>query len=372
MLSHPNHASKERAYKHYDKNVIGNTILEPGEADAGVIAPLQDLSSYVHEGTHPGWQLSEEEKWRGVAVSADGNCRYGRIDPYWQGVNATLEAMRNVVAVGATPRALTDCLCYGNPEIPEQLWELEEGVRGIADAGSKAQFDGEPVPVISGNVSLYNGKPDGSSIDPSAIVSCVGIMPDARKAVSMQLKKAGSSLILIGERKDECGGSAYYQILEELGNANQDAMLGCNVPMPNMEQSAKEMQFVLNMIGSSNVHACHDISEGGLLLALFEMTLPQRKRGGDIGININLDVLKSDLSTDKLLFSETGGFILEVDKDKEQEIREAATAASIAAYPLGLTVPEPEMTVRRENKEILREDCVDLANTWKYGLKSRI
>src|SRR3989344_5912737 len=127
-----------------------------------------------------------------------------------QGANAALESMRNVVAVGATPRALTDCLNYGNPEIPSQLFALEEGVRGIGDAAKKITFDGEPVPVISGNVSLYNGRTDGSSIDPTAVVCCLGVLPDARKAVTMALKENDSSLVLLGERKDECGGSAYY------------------------------------------------------------------------------------------------------------------------------------------------------------------
>ncbi|MEK7136678.1 MAG: AIR synthase related protein, partial [Patescibacteria group bacterium] len=134
MLMHPNNASKTPIFRHYDKNVQGNTLLECGEGDAGVIAPLQNLKSYVHEGDHPGWELQESDQWVGVAISCDGNGRYGLLSPYLQGVNATVEAMRNVAATGATPRALTDCLNYGNPENPQELWELAEGVRGIADA----------------------------------------------------------------------------------------------------------------------------------------------------------------------------------------------------------------------------------------------
>ncbi len=348
MLSNPNHASKEPAYLHYDKNVIGNTIVEPGEADAGVIAPLQDLNSYVLEGVHPGWELSEEQKWAGVAVAADGNGRYGRVDPYWQGVNAAVESMRNVVAVGAVPRALTDCLNYGNPEIPEQLWELAEGVRGIADASKSIQFEGEPVPVISGNVSLYNGKPDGSSIDPTAIVCCVGVISDARKAVTMQLKENNSSIILIGARKDEV------------------------VPKPNFAEVTKMLTVVLEAHRSGNVRACHDISEGGMLLAAFEMTLPQRKCGGNIGIELDLEALGSDLSSGKLLLSETGGFLLEVDIEHAGHIASLARNAGIEGHIIGKTTESPEFRIVRDQEKIIEEKLSDLVSIWQSGLESAL
>ncbi|MDD5623729.1 MAG: phosphoribosylformylglycinamidine synthase subunit PurL, partial [Candidatus Peribacteraceae bacterium] len=306
LLAHPNGASKAPLIRHYDKNVIGLSLLEPGEADAAVIAPLQDLASFVHAGEHPGWDLPEEARNVGVAVAADGNGRYGRISPYWQGANAAIEAMRNVAAVGASPRALTDCLNYGNPEIPEQLGALEEGVRGIADAAAGVTVDREIVPVISGNVSLYNGKPDGSAIDPTAVVCCIGVLPDAHRAVSMQLKRPDSLLLFVGERADECGGSAYYEVLEELTSAPRDSLLGTNVPQPDFAAVQREITFVTHMIREGAILSCHDISDGGLLMALFEMTLPQRKMGRDIGCSVDLDSLKSPLRSDVLLFSQTG------------------------------------------------------------------
>ena len=370
MLSHPNHASKAPAYVHFDKNVIGNTIVEAGEADAAVFAPLQDLQSYVLDGEHPGWELSEEDKWRGVAVAGDGNGRYGRIDPYWQGVNAAVEAMRNVVAVGGTPRALTDCLNYGNPEIPEQLSELEEGVRGIADAGKSIVFAGEPVPVISGNVSLYNGRPDGSSIDPTAIVSCAGVLPDARKAVTMQLKEADSVLVLIGERKAELGGSAYYQILEERTKASRDSMLGGSVPQPDFTKETTMMNLVLDAIATGTVRSCHDISDGGLLLAAFEMTLPQRKLGGDIGIELDLEALGSALPTDTILFSQSGGFLIEANPELAGRITSEARQEGIEAHIVGKTLEGPHLRVVRDQKPILDLDIHALHRIWESGLKS--
>lgn len=372
MISHPNHASKSPAFLHFDKNVIGNGIIEAGEADAGVIAPLQDLESYVLDGTHPGWELSEEEKWRGVAIAGDGNGRYGRIDPYWQGVNATVESMCNVVAVGGTPRALTDCLNYGNPEIPEQLAELEAGVQGIADAGKSIQFDGEPVPVISGNVSLYNGQPDGSSIDPTAIVSCTGILPDARKAVTMQLKSSDSAVILIGERLDECGGSAYYQMLEELSEADRDSVLGANVPKPEFKKTNAMLQLVLDLIATGDIKSCHDISEGGLALAAFEMTLPQRRQGGSIGLEMDLDAIESPLGSDKLLFSESHGFLVEVDAQKASSVMSNAQKAGIEAVQIGKTTSTPSLKISKGQTSLIDQKLEDLVENWQNGLKDRL
>ena len=370
MLNHPNHASKAPAYLHFDKNIIGNGIIEAGEADAGVIAPLQDLQSYVLDGTHPGWELSEQDRWRGVAVAADGNGRYGRISAYWQGVNAAIESMHNVIATGGTPRALTDCLNYGNPEIPEQLAELEDGVSGIADAGRQVTFDGEPVPVISGNVSLYNGKPDGSSIDPTAIVSCSGILPDARQAVTMQLKENNSVIVLIGARKNECGGSAYYQILEELTKSEHDSMLGQNVPKPDFAHETAMMNTVLQATRDGSVRSCHDISDGGLLLTAFEMTLPQRKIGGHIGMEIDVEALGSDLPIDTILFSQTGGFLIEASLEHGGHIAAEARKNGVEAHIIGKTLESPSLRVLRDQKVVLNEKLEKLAPIWELGLKS--
>ena len=368
MITSPNYCSRESIIKHYDKNIIGNTEIEAGEADAGVIAPLQDLESYVQHGKHPDFSCSDEDKYRGVAVAGDGNGRYGRISPYLQGLNASVEAMYNVAAVGAEPRALTDCLNYGNPQIPEQLWQLSEGIRGIADAAQGVTVAGEHVPIISGNVSLYNGRPDGSSIDPTAIVCCVGVVPDVRKAVSSQLQSSDSILISIGSRKDECGGSVYYQILEELGGFERDALLGLNVPEPNLENVSAEIATVTEAISSGLVRSCHDISDGGLLLTLFEMTLPQRKVGGDIGLDIDLDCYKSNLSADKLLFSQSGGFVMEISKKYQSALEGLAKKNGIEITLLGHTSDTSKITIRHGEFVVLDVDLPKAHNSHKIAI----
>ncbi|PIR52124.1 phosphoribosylformylglycinamidine synthase subunit PurL [Candidatus Peregrinibacteria bacterium CG10_big_fil_rev_8_21_14_0_10_49_16] len=350
LLRHKNHASKEWVYNTYDKSVQGNTVLEAGEADAGVIVPLQDLSA----------KQAGEECFRGVAVSVDGNNRYGRISPYWQGFNAATEAMCNVAAVGGLPRALTDCLNYGNPEIPEQLWALAEGVRGITDAARAIPLGKEPIPVISGNVSLYNGLPAGSAIDPSAIVSCIGVLLDGRKAVTMQVKNSGSALLLVGNRKDECGGSAYYEVLEELANVARDTFLGANVPQPDTMMLLRAFRFLRYAVEQELLLASHDISDGGMLLALFEMTRPQRGRGGSVGMDIDLDLLKSDLRSDTLLFTQTPGFILEVAQENMDSVRTLAAAKGVVLQRIGRTTKEPSLRIRHGSEMLIDEQLQKL------------
>jgi phosphoribosylformylglycinamidine synthase len=355
MLGHPNVGGWEPIIRHYDKDVIGNTRIEAGEADASVLTPLQDLASYVHTGTHPGWDtLPKDDRHCGVALAADGKGRYGRIDPYLQGLNAAVESMRNVVAVGATPRALSDCLNYGNPEIPEQLSDLAEGVRGIADASRSITFDGEPVPVISGNVSLYNGRPDGSAIDPTATVCCIGVLSDARKAVPMQLQSADSLLVVIGERKDECGASLYYETLEEMSGAPRDALLGKSVPSPSLDQVSAECALVIAAIDAGLVRSSHDISDGGLLLALREMMKPQRKRGGEIGITVDIATVAGNLRPDATLFSETGGFVLEVSEDKLAALEKLGKKHKVPVTSIGRTRKGAELSVSLKGDILVR------------------
>ncbi len=358
IISNPNYASKAPIFRHYDKNVIGNTVIESGEADAGVIAPLQDLQSYVHEGTHPGWDISEEDKLTGVAVSCDGNGKYGKISPYWQGVNATLESMRNVAAVGATACALTDCLNYANPEVPEKLWELKEGIRGIAETAKGIDIDGEPVPIVSGNVSLYNSTPDGKSIPPTAVVSCVGVIKDHRKAVTSSIKNTGSKILLVGERKDECGGSAYYEVNGELG---------ANVPKPDFAESKKQIEFVIDAIDQRLVESSHDIAEGGLMLALFEMlTVTSPLEKVKFGISATMKNLRSDLSAEKMLFSETPGFIL-VTSD-EDKLKDLAKKHGLDIFEIGETTSDKILKV----DDLISADMEELIEVWKKPLEEII
>lgn len=292
LLNNPNNASKEPIFIHFDKSVIGNTILEPGEADASVIAPLQDQGD-----------------WTGVALGCSGPLHE---DPYTQGFRAVLESAKKVIAVGATPRALTDCLNYGNPEDPNQLRELQEGIRGLRDAASILD-----IPFISGNVSLYNCSNDGSSIPPTATVCCIGVLPDARTALSMHLKKNHSHIALV--RDDDI---------------------------------AHLLEIFPTMIQKNHILSAHAVSNG-LLMALFEMTTGERGCGGNIGLDIH-----DDLS----LLTSASGILVETP----------SPIVHPHVLPIGQTIGDPILILKTGTTSDLPFALTPLHEKWKNGITDTI
>jgi len=346
MLQQPNLASKDRIYRHYDMEVQGQAVIRPGEADASLIVPLPDCPS-------------------GVALSVDGNPFYGEISPFWGGATAIAEAMRNVAAIGATPRAFTDCLNYGNPEVPEDFWSLEEGIKGISEA-ARQLYDPrgtpEPVPFVSGNVSLYNRSASGRSIPPSPIIACLGVIEDASRAVTMEIKRPGNHLVLIGERFNELGGSEYFRTLG-LG-------LGKNVPIVRYEIERGIIYGTVEAIQRGLVLSSHDISNGGLLVSASEMLLAAHPRQ-TTGLEIHLSHLFSVMRKDILLFTESSGMLLEVAPEHLEEVVNLFKTFSLQVYLLGTTTNNSELKVydSKENK-ILNLTVNKLRQAWRgtYGL----
>ena len=311
ILSHENMASREPIFEQYDKQVQSRIHTETGLADAGVMAPFNSE------------KYPEEIRNVGIALSTDHNPRYGLIDPYWGGINAVVESMRNVASVGATPHALSDCLCFGNPEKPHQMWEFVESVRGVADACHAITLKDNPnhaTPIIAGNVSFYNESKSGA-IPPSPILSCLGRFKDVNKAVPGHFQKLDSVVLMIGERKNELGGSVYYSLYDEMG---------ANVPKPNLDEVKNQIFALTDCIDDGLVLSCHDISDGGVASALAEMTF-----GNDIGCDINID---SNLLNEKLLWSETGGFILEISLANVDGIKTIFSHVELDVYEIGKTI----------------------------------
>ena len=311
ILSHENMASREPIFEQYDKQVQSRIHTETGLADAGVMAPFNSE------------KYPEEIRNVGIALSTDHNPRYGLIDPYWGGINAVVESMRNVASVGATPHALSDCLCFGNPEKPHQMWEFVESVRGVADACHAITLKDNPnhaTPIIAGNVSFYNESKSGA-IPPSPILSCLGRFKDVNKAVPGHFQKLDSVVLMIGERKNELGGSVYYSLYDEMG---------ANVPKPNLEEVKNQIFALTDCIDGGLVLSCHDIADGGVASTLAEMTF-----GNDIGCDINID---SNLLNEKLLWSETGGFILEISLENVDGIKIIFSHVELDVYEIGKTI----------------------------------
>ena len=340
VLSHENMASRELIFEQYDKQVQGRIYTETGLADSGVMAPFNSEN------------YPEEIRNVGIALSTDHNPRYGLIDPYWGGINAVVEAMRNVAAVGATPHALSDCLCFGNPEKPHQMWEFVEGVRGVADACHTITLKDNPdhaTPIIAGNVSFYNESKNGA-IPPSPIVSCLGRLKNVNKAVPMHFQKNNSVILMIGDRKDELGGSVYYSLYNELG---------ARVPKPDLDEVKNQIFAVTDCIDQGLFLSCHDIADGGVASAISEMTF-----GNSIGCNVKIE---SDLSPDKILFSETGGFILEILPKNINALKSVFSNYGLGVFEIGTTGGE----------SININEAVDLAvfnarEAWRNGLRDKL
>ncbi len=341
ILKHENISSREPVYEKYDKQVQGRIHAETGSADAGILAPFNSNG------------YPKEIRNIGIALSTDHNPRYSQISPYWGGVNAVVEAMRNVAAVGATPHALTDCLCFGNPEKPNQMWEFVEAVNGVADASKKITLKNNKkhaTPIIAGNVSFYNESKNGS-IPPSPIVSCLGRINNVNKSIGMHFNKNNSLIYLIGDRNDELGGSVYYSLYNELG---------ANIPKPNFDEVRNQIYALTDCIDLQLILSCHDISDGGVACAIAEMSF-----GNSIGCNLEIP---GELEIHKKLFSETGGFIIEVQDEKIKTTIDQFKKYKIDIIKLGTTNDSNKIIINDSIKKPINE----LKNAWANGLRDKL
>lgn len=249
VLQDPNVADKTAIFRRYDAQVQTNTIVGPG-GDAAVIRV---------RGTH-----------RALALTTDSNGRYLALDPEIGGAITVAEAARNLVATGAEPLGITDCLNYGDPTKPEQFYSLAESAKGIV-AATKALN----TPVISGNVSLYN-ETDGEAIAPSPMIGMVGLIEDLTAIMSPSFKAAGEAVYVIGQTQADFNGSLLQQM-------TQGEVSGRLRPL-DLDQEQENQALVLQAIREHLVSAAHDVSDGGLLTALAEMSF-----GRNIGAAVAAD-----------------------------------------------------------------------------------
>ena len=284
ILASPNVASKEYVIRQYDHEVRASTVLKPlqgviGKAahgDASVIRPRID-------------------SWRALAISVASTPHFTAIDPFQGGAAAVDEVCRNLVAVGANPHSLTNCLNFGNPEKPDRLWYFREAARGI---GTTAKALGIPIP--SGNVSFYNESPRGPC-PPTPVVLGVGMVEDLRQCVTSDFKREADPIVLVGSTQAELGGSEYLRLR------------GGTAPVPSVDPLGlrASMDHLLRAIRTGTVAAAHDLSHGGLVVGAAEMCL-----GGDLGADLKTTAM-DPMRWDVQLFSESNGrWLVEVAKDR--------------------------------------------------------
>ncbi|MEL6183708.1 MAG: phosphoribosylformylglycinamidine synthase subunit PurL [Myxococcota bacterium] len=262
LLAQPTVASKRWVYEQYDWSVRASTVHGPGAADAAVIR-LTD------------GQIRPSPQRRGLAMTVDMNGRYVRLDPRRGAALGVLEAARNLVCVGARPRATTDCLNFGNPEKPEVMWTFVESILGLADGCRAVE-----APIVSGNVSLYN-ETEGRPILPTPTVGMVGVVEDVTRSPGSGFRSEGDAVILLGTL-DGFGLGGSELVLMEHGE------LRGRPAEPDFEAAARVHRACLEAIGRVRVASAHDLSEGGLLVALAESAI-----GGGRGAQVALPFVPS-------------------------------------------------------------------------------
>ncbi|VXA98271.1 phosphoribosylformylglycinamidine synthase subunit PurL [Bacillus altitudinis] len=322
LLKQPTIASKEWVYDQYDYMVRTNTVVAPG-SDAGVLRI---------RGTK-----------KALAMTTDCNARYLYLDPEVGGKIAVAEAARNIVCSGARPLAVTDNLNFGNPEKPEIFWQIEKSADGISEACRTLS-----TPVIGGNVSLYN-ESNGTAIYPTPVIGMVGLIEDTAHITTQSFQQAGDVIFVIGETKEEFAGS-------ELQKMTEGRIYG-KAPEIDLEVELARQEALLAAIQNGLVQSAHDVSEGGLGVALAESTFGTDGLGADIQI---------DLNSAASLFSESQSrFVVTV----KPENREAFAAAVQDAKEVGTVTNDGVFTVKnQEGQQWIHAAVNELERAWKGAI----
>ena len=317
LLSSPNLTSRRGIYRRYD-HMVG---------DATIVAPGGDAAMLRVKGTRLG-----------IAVTTDCNARYCHLDPHLGAQLAVAEAARNIVATGATPLAITDCLNFANPDRPEVYWELEEAVAGLAYASRSFEL-----PIVSGNVSLYNdsngdllpakrgGQPGPQSgpgwvggIYPTPVIGMIGVIDDYGKRLSSGLRVEGDFVLLIGSSHNDLGGSEYLKV--------EHGLVAGRPPSLDLAREKSVNRLILTAAQSGYLHSAHDCAEGGMLVALAECCLL-----GGIGVKCPALRPEPPLRLDAAFFGESvSRYIVSVPSRAMPELQSLARRHNVELSLLGL------------------------------------
>jgi phosphoribosylformylglycinamidine synthase len=332
LLTHPTIASKRWIWKQYDHMVMSGCTVEPG-SDAGVVKlSIAGINKYL-------------------AIANDCNNRFCYLDPYTGAQIAFVECMRNLACSGARALAVTDNLNFGNPNKPEAYHMLKECVKGLADAC--AHFD---VPVVGGNVSLYNEHGEGA-IDPTPVVSMVGLIDHPDRVTRSGVKNSGLELILLGGLPDELGGSYY---LQSAFNKKEGTC-----PAVDLDAEMNLQNLLIGQIEEGRICAAHDLSEGGLLVCLAEMLFDAH----GIGASVSLTDLGSSGRLDALLFGESQArAIVAVKPEKCDAVIQSAKNLGVSAHTLGKTDDSSQLKVEVAGTSVINADVSGLKNAWESAI----
>lgn len=341
LFGSPTIASKRWVFRQYDYMVGTNTVVCPG-SDAAVVRI--------------------KESGKALAMTTDGNSRYCLLNPYMGGGLAVAEASRNLVCSGAKPLGATDCLNFGNPERPDIMWQFIMAVEGIADACRA--FD---IPIVSGNVSLYN-ETNGLSIYPTPIIGMVGLIEKEEDITTQWFKQAGDAILLLGETREDIGGTEYLKVM----HSREQGM----PPWLDLECEHAVQQCVLALIQKGWVQSAHDCSEGGLLVTLAEccFTHPAALFGAQVTLiqeRIRLDALLFGESPSRIVVSVKQGHLDQV----KHYIQDMGVKVPMSIIGQVAESESLEVTVQESNNHIVLQMSLpvsDLADQWQNSLARQL
>lgn len=329
LLRSPNLVSQAPIYEKYDKNVQGNTVHERGQVAASITVPFRDFV-----------ELPEAPSKIGVAIATGGNPNLAKISAREATKSALAEAVVKLSCVGAFPLGATDCLNFGNPEKPEQMGAFVEGIEGLREVCEALK-----VPIVSGNVSLYN-ETRGTSIPPSALIAAFGRVDQVNEVPTLRLRNSDESLFLIGARSQNFGGSEFLNACEK-----EDA----RIPMVPLEAISDWTTKLRELATDNVISTAHPISSGGLLVTLAKACL-----GSDFGATVKIpaeEVLA-------FLFSEDLGVL--VATDKPEIIEEVFKNKAIR---LGQVAETPRLLIFAGEEKVLDQDLLEVKTEWEDTLR---
>jgi len=327
LMASPTIADKEWVFRQYDHMVQTNTVCLPG-ADAAVL------------------RIKGEK--RGLAMTLDGNALYCYLDPRSGGAIAVAEACRNLACVGAAPLGVTNCLNFGNPEKPEIMWQFKKVIEGMAEACRVFE-----IPVTGGNVSFYNDT-EGTSIHPTPVLGVVGLIDDLDKLVGPGFQEDGDAIVLLGENKEELGGSEYLRTVHGLEKGRP--------PGIDLERERAVQDFCREAIGRGFIRSAHDLSEGGLAVCAAECCFLS---GTMVGCVIGLE---DTFRPDALLFSETQSRLLVSTAARNlPQLLKLAEERAVPAKAIGQAGGK-EFIIRRGGRELIRLPVEQIYDVWKKAL----
>lgn len=321
LLKAPTIASKEWVYDQYDYQVRTNTVVAPG-SDAAVLRV---------RGTN-----------KGLAMTTDCNARYIYLDPTTGGKIAVAEAARNIVCSGGQPLAITDCLNFGNPEKPEIFWQIQKSADGIAEACLALD-----APVIGGNVSMYNER-SGEAVYPTPTIGMVGLVKDLAHVTTQEVKAAGDVVYIVGDTKTEFGGSELQKLVE--GGISGKA------PSIDLTVEAARQQSILEAIQAGLVQSAHDVSEGGVAVALAEKTFAAKGLG--------LDVALTGSATTALFAESQSRFVLTV----KAEHAEGFETIVKDAQKIGTVTDDANIKISGEAGVLVEGTVEEFRSAWKGAI----